>query len=354
MVGLALLVGFLNVGFFKFGTIKSFTDHSHAFELLSYHPQMNNQYYSKETSITTVMVAKDGLVAQAQADDFEGLTDTQAIAPQDDNGDPSMLTGDSLVQLNPDSIKALIAKQIKIYQTEPGDTLQSIAAANGISMQTILNANNLLAGTVIKPGWQLIILPIDGVLYTANSNDTLPDVAKKFSGNLDTIISYNGLDSAEDITAGDLIIIPGGTLPAPQVPKTPVKPKIDKSKIGGSGPVENIAPEPNVVDDGSGHIFPKGYCTWYVAQKIHIPWGGNAKSWISNAESYGAVVDMDPAHGTILVTNESRKYGHVAYVESVTDHNTVIVSEMNYDHFGRVDTREISLNSPVIRGFIHP
>ena len=50
---------------------------------------------------------------------------------------------------------------------------------------------------------------------------------------------------------------------------------------------------------------------------------------------------MNPARGVILVTNDSRKYGHVAYVEEVTDHNSIIVSEMNFEKFGKVDTREI-------------
>jgi surface antigen len=267
----------------------------------------------------------------------------------------TIINENRLNQPSPDSIKALVTKQIKTYTTQAGDTLQSIAAANGITVQTLIDANKLTKGAALQPGWQLIILPIDGVVYTATSNDTLPDVAKRFSGNLDTIISYNGLANAEDIEDGQIIIIPGGSMPLPPAPKpTPKpKPKTDKSKIGGNGPVDNITPEPTV-DDGTAHLFPKGYCTWYVAQKVHVPWGGNAKAWIANAKAYGAVVDQDPAHGTILVTNESFKYGHVAYVEQVTDHNTIIVSEMNYDQFGKVDTREISLNSSVIRGFIHP
>ena len=358
VIGLALLVGFLNIVFFKFGTGKPMNDNSHAFKLLSYHTALNSKYYAKETSISTVLMSGQGFITQAKADDFEGLTG-QTTSNPDSSNNLDTITEEGLVKPNPDSIKELVAKQVKIYETQPGDTIQSIAATNGISPQTVLDANNLLNGTIIKPGWYLKILPVDGELYTANNNDTLPDVAKKFSGNLDTIISYNGLSDAEDITGGQIIIIPGGHLPQPVIPKTktpaPKKTPVDKSKIGGNATVEEVPSQAVGSDyDEVAHIFPKGYCTWYVAQKIHVPWGGNAKAWISNARAYGAVVDTDPARGTIVVTNESKRYGHVAYVESVNDDGTITVSEMNYEHFGKVDYRRISLSSSVIRGFIHP
>jgi surface antigen len=53
------------------------------------------------------------------------------------------------------------------------------------------------------------------------------------------------------------------------------------------------------------------------------------------------------------VTNESRKYGHVALVVSVDD-DGFTVSEMNYEHFGRVDTRFIPSGSRFVKGFIYP
>ena len=355
VICLAIVVGFLNVIFFKFGAGKTFHDNSHAFALLSNHTSLNPQYYAKETSVSTILFTGKSLIAQAYANDSTAALTATSPDPAD-TSDGGMIEGDVLVKPNPDSIKTYIAKQIKIYETQPGDTIASIAQSFGISQQTILDTNNLLGGTVVKPGWQLIILPTDGILYKAGSNDTLPDIANKFGGNVDTIISYNGLDSAEDINPGDVLIIPGGHLAPPPVPKTTPKAKTNTgngAKVGGSAPIEEIQPE---IDIGGGHIFPKGYCTWYVAQKLggKVKWGGNAKNWIVNSKAYGAVVDMDPAPGTILVTNDSKKYGHVALVEQVTDHNSVIVSEMNYEHFGKVDYREIPLTSSSIKGFIHP
>lgn len=343
VIGLTLTVGLLNILFFKFGTGKAYTDNSHAFKLLSYHTALNPKYYAKETSISTVMVAKSGFIAQAQADDFSILTSEGLPENQTD----SLIEDGAIVKPNPDSIGMLIEKQVKIYETKSGDTLKSIATAHGITVQTLIDANKIAAGTAIKPGWQLIILPIDGVIYTATPNDTLPDVAKKFSGNIETIISYNGLGGAEDIEGGQIIIVPGGHMPLPVV--KPVVPKVtNDGKIKPKG-----VTTPANVDNGTGHIFPWGYCTWYVASQVHVPWGGNAKNWLANARGYGAVVTNEPTVGAIVVTNDDARYGHVALVMSV-DANGFTVNEMNYEKFGKVSSRWISKTSKSIKGFILP
>ncbi len=352
VVVLALLVGIFNIGFFHFGA-KTQSDNSYAFAFLSNHTPLNSKYYGKQTSISTVVVNGSGFIAQAHADDF--LTGLPQAATEESSAN-SAINYDSLVQPTPDSVKTLCAKQIKTYTASAGDTLRSVAIDHDITIQTLIDANNLTRESKLTAGQQLIILPSDGILYTATDNDTLPDVAKKFSGDLQNIITFNCLDSAEDITGGQQIFIPGGHLPLPPAPKPTPKPKVpvDKSKVGGTGPVDNVP-----VTEGGwnevGHTFPKGYCTWYVAQKLHglVKWGGNAKNWLANSKAYGAVVDMDPAPGTIVVTNDSKKYGHVAYVEKVTDHS-IVVSEMNFEKFGKIDFREIPLTSSSIKGYIHP
>lgn len=355
VLGFSLMVAGLNIFLFS-GT---YQDKSLAGNYIIKHPEQNNRLYARNTSIVTVV--SNSFVQQAQAEDFTGL-DSQGLALSDTNANSDIIIGDenTILAPNPDSINGLIANQVKTYETKSGDTLQSIAKNFGITTQTILWANPKLTTPGIKAGWQLIILPTDGILVKATDNDTLPDLAKKYGVSAETIISYNALDNAEDINGGDILIIPGGHMPSAPKPKVTPKPvtKIiprDSSKIGGAGPIDEVMPIEDIIDAGGGHIFPKGYCTWYVAQKLpgKIRWGGNANAWIKNSKAYGAVVDRDPAPGTILVTNESRKYGHVAYVEEVTP-TSVIVTEMNYVKFGKVDRREIPLNSSVIKGFIHP
>lgn len=340
---LAFAVAGLN--FFHFYISDESADHSFAAKFLSYHPDLNRQLYEKNNIITTKVISAYGLAPLAQAEDFGALAADPQNEPAFDEA--QNFENDVLVQPNPDTLRSLIAKQIKVYQTASGDTLSLIAKQNGISVQTLMWANKLNSET-IKPGWYLVIPPVDSVLHEASANDTLPDIAKKYSGNLETIISFNGLENAEDIEAGQLVIVPGGKMPQAPKPKTPA-PSGGKVKPGSK--IEQV--EKGFAADGSEHLFPKGYCTWYVAQKVRVRWGGNAKNWLANAKAAGAVIGNQPAVGTIVVTTDNRRYGHVAYIENVNE-GGFTVSEMNYEKFGRVNTRWIDKDSKIIRGYIYP
>ena len=343
---LFLTLGVVGLNLFNFYISQSTSDKSFAAKFLSYHPGLNQKLYEKNNTIVTSIISSQGFVPFAQAEDLSGLNAT-GYEQENSNGinlqDGETYKGDVLVQPNPDTVSSLIAKQIKVYETQSGDTLASIASANNISVRTIMVANKLTSET-LKPGWFLVILPTDGVLHKASSNDTLPDIAKKYSANLETIIAYNGLENAEDIDKDQLIIVPGGNFPLP--------PKPVSSSLA-SGKVNSGTAKPKIVNNGTGHIFPWGYCTWYVASKVHVPWGGNAKNWLANARAYGALTSNEPAPGAIVVTTDNARYGHVAYIESV-DERGFTVSEMNYNAFGKVNTRWISKNSRTIRGYIYP
>jgi surface antigen len=102
----------------------------------------------------------------------------------------------------------------------------------------------------------------------------------------------------------------------------------------------------------TGWYFPWGYCTWWVAQKRSIPWGGNAIDWWPNARAFGFAEGSTPKVGAIMVTTESSR-GHVAYVESVDANGGFTVSEMNYVGFGIVSQRHFNTNPGVLVGFIY-
>jgi len=341
---IALSVAFLNIFYFSWSK-SNFVDQSYAAKFLNYHPEFNNQLYAKNSTIITTIESSKSFIPKAQAQTLSSLN-SQNLNEPEVNTETELFNEYILEKPNPDSIQNLISKQIKVYETKYGDTLGAIASENGISVQTI-KQTNLLPSEFIKPGWFLIILPTDGVFHEADSNDTLPDIANKYKGDLAKIIAYNGLENAEDIDGGQLIIIPGGTLPASMLPQ-PIYRDNYTATVNPEG-----ATRPRIVDNGTGHIFPWGYCTWYVASKTHVPWGGNAKNWISNSRGDGAVISNTPAVGSIVATTDNSRYGHVAYVEKV-ENGRIFVSEMNYKGFGIVNTRWINTNSRTIKGYIHP
>ena len=105
--------------------------------------------------------------------------------------------------------------RISIYVVRSGDTLSEIADMFGVSVNTIIWANNLSGIRDIHPGDVLIILPISGVERTVVKGDTLKSLAKKYGADANEIAQFNGLDPLTPLVIGSKIIIPGGELFVP-------------------------------------------------------------------------------------------------------------------------------------------
>jgi surface antigen len=101
--------------------------------------------------------------------------------------------------------------------------------------------------------------------------------------------------------------------------------------------------------------FPYGQCTYYIATRRAVGWGGNAVDWWWSARGHRAEGQV-PVQGAIVVFNIGW-VGHVAYVEHVNLDGTFEVSEMNYHAdgggWGRVDYRIISASDRSILGYIY-
>lgn len=104
-------------------------------------------------------------------------------------------------------------KEIQEYIVAGGDTLSGIALKFGISLETLLWANNLQLNSLIKPGQKLVILPVSGVLHVVREGDTLSEIAQIYKADLQEIVEFNELRDEQKIYAGDLLIIPGGKKP---------------------------------------------------------------------------------------------------------------------------------------------
>lgn len=108
--------------------------------------------------------------------------------------------------------------EIETYAVQGGDTLSTIASQFGISLNTLLWANNLTVRSVLKPGSELTILPTSGVKHEVGSGDTVASIAEKYDADEEEIIKFNRLASAEDIVIGEDLIVPGGEIAAPAPP----------------------------------------------------------------------------------------------------------------------------------------
>jgi len=110
-------------------------------------------------------------------------------------------------------------REIIEYTVQPGDTVWSIANQFQITPETIFWANNLSKNASLSVGKKLVILPVSGVMHMITTGETLGAVVKKCKGDLAETIAFNNLEDENEVFIGDIIIIPGGTVPAPVVIK---------------------------------------------------------------------------------------------------------------------------------------
>ena len=98
-----------------------------------------------------------------------------------------------------------------VYTVKPGDTLYRIASTYGVSIEDLINVNNLTSN-ILSIGQQITI-PIksvteeDFVVYKVMPNDTLYSIARRYNTKVDAIKSYNGLTS-NILSIGQVIQIP--------------------------------------------------------------------------------------------------------------------------------------------------
>ncbi|NQV93263.1 M23 family metallopeptidase [Candidatus Kaiserbacteria bacterium] len=105
--------------------------------------------------------------------------------------------------------------RISIYVVREGDSLSQIAKMFGVSTNTIIWGNDIKRGSLIKEGQTLVILPVSGVQHTVQKGDTLKGIAKKYKGDFEEILQFNGFSENTVLAVGDIITVPAGEIAAP-------------------------------------------------------------------------------------------------------------------------------------------
>lgn len=77
------------------------------------------------------------------------------------------------------------------YKIKAGDTLSSIAAEFGISLDTIIWANSGVKASALKVGSQLAILPVSGVRHLVSEGQTIETIANLYGLSQEQVLKYN-------------------------------------------------------------------------------------------------------------------------------------------------------------------
>jgi LysM repeat protein len=98
-----------------------------------------------------------------------------------------------------------------IYKVQSGDTLSHIAADFDVSLNTLLWANPGIRSGSIRPGQEILVLPVSGVLHLIEEGETLSSVALRYGVSSDDVLRENIKLSGAILPVGEKIVIPGGT-----------------------------------------------------------------------------------------------------------------------------------------------
>ncbi len=108
--------------------------------------------------------------------------------------------------------EASSSDQISVYVIRKGDSISQIADMFGVSVNTILAANDLKKGAKLKEGDVLFILPISGLEHTVTKGESLKSIANLYKVDVGDITLYNGLTQNAKLAVGDKLMIPGGEM----------------------------------------------------------------------------------------------------------------------------------------------
>lgn len=130
---------------------------------------------------------------------------------------PATIQENSFLANNPvstDYIETSGSKRSQVveYEVQPGDLVSFIASDYGISINSILWANNIRSADNIHPGQILRIPPVSGVIHKIKKGDTIESITKKYSVEANKIIAFNSLPQDGSLQIDDEIIIPDGQI----------------------------------------------------------------------------------------------------------------------------------------------
>lgn len=218
--------------------------------------------------------------------------------------------------------ESLTPGYISLYVVRVGDTLSDIARMFEVSVNTIIWANDLGSSRAIRPGQQLVILPVSGVDHTVAKGDTLASLAKKYRADAEEIAEFNGLPIGAALTVGTVLIVPGGELTPPPGPVSSARVAVNPYRGGSGSAVEGYFSNPlpgatltqsihgwNGVDLGA----PRGTPIYAAADGTVIIARGNG-GWNGG---YGNYVVITHANGTQTL------YSHMSRVIPVVGQSVI-------------------------------
>ena len=198
----------------------------------------------------------------------------------------------------PKKVKAVTAQiPYFVYRVQPGDSLYTIALKYGISVNTIIAANNIKNANYLKIGQILKIPTRDGILYKVkNKTETLASIAKKYKKDVKLLAKVNNVKENAVLKQGTLVLIPG----------KPPTVKI-KTKTTGGGTYLNGSYFTNIGGSCSFAIKFTGYGIQTTIVKPQV--------------RYVSFIRYNPVAGSFGITSRFAGYRYKGYLHAGIDYS---------------------------------
>ena len=105
-------------------------------------------------------------------------------------------------------------RKLASYTIRKGDTLGEISKRYGVSVGTLLAANNSLSPRHLKIGQLIQIPPSDGVMVKIRRGDNLWTICRRYRADLNAALAFNNVKDVRSIRPGDNLFLPGAKAPS--------------------------------------------------------------------------------------------------------------------------------------------
>ncbi len=230
-------------------------------------------------------------------------------------------------------------KNIIIHLVKSDETLWSIADKYKISTDTIKWSNGMDDSGTLLEGQEIYIMPMNGIYYTVQDGDSLSSISEKYESNLDDILAWNNLDG--DLSIGQKLILPGGTVPPPPAPVVTTPSYSDSSSNSDNSYYQSQS------DPGATPLVGSGQFGW--------PTSGMFISQYFGATSFNpwhTGLDLDSRSGWDIFASDSGTISTASYGWGGGYGNHIIIDHGNgyQTLYGHLSALDVSVGEYVSQG----
>jgi murein DD-endopeptidase MepM/ murein hydrolase activator NlpD len=229
-----------------------------------------------------------------------------------------------------------------MYETQPGDSVSSVAEKYGISIGTLLDNNPTVGDRDLIQKGQVLIVPLrDGILHKVASGETLAEIVDQYDNiTLTDAINFraNAIADPDNLEPGSFVLLPDAT----RKPPPPPPPPPPTSSSGGSTPAEPYAGQGPAASGGKFSSPLLAYSA--ISDPFGVDRGYNRIHEGIDLDLYGFPHSpvFSACEGTVVRTEWlTYSYGYYVVVDCGEGFTTL------YAHFSQIDVVE---GQPVAQG----